>query len=339
MRSLWVDEEQFIMFKFHHHCLRHSLSTIFCILLPCLILRFDSISSTGIHEKELKFIHITKTGGGFLEDLALKYNVTWGRHFSRYGWQHGLLSMRKASIQKKYDWFAVVRNPYDRIISEFHCPYGGVGRYSYSVDEDYFNIFLMKHIITRNPTGDHYTEQYKYFDGVLVDVRAVHYEAMETEFNQLMREYDLPIVWERKVLSSEDSRYVAHKFHVRNMSKPLINLIKDVYREDFIRCTVFHDTLTVIDVSDLVYLLTAVECFSQFLCDHPQVQLFVKVYRCIRLVEYIKSGCMSRYYALPFAAPCTVIDAGSQRWEPTFLYAEKHSLSLLVGKLVDISVV
>jgi hypothetical protein len=35
--------------------------------------------------------------------------------------------LQPKTLRDKYDWFLVARNPFDRVVSEFHCRYGGVG--------------------------------------------------------------------------------------------------------------------------------------------------------------------------------------------------------------------
>ena len=74
--------------------------------------------------KELKFIHITKTGGTTIEEIGKENNINWGRFHKEYKiWHQPLIEINNFKIQK-YDWFMIVRNPYDRIISELHCNYG-----------------------------------------------------------------------------------------------------------------------------------------------------------------------------------------------------------------------
>ena len=47
----------------------------------------------------------------------------------------------------KHDYFLVCRNPYDRIISEFHCKWGGVGKYINKYDKAKMNEYLKKLLI------------------------------------------------------------------------------------------------------------------------------------------------------------------------------------------------
>ena len=105
---------------------------------------------------KLEFIHITKTGGTAVETIAARdANITWGIcHFQfqlnlgpaclRPNWVHQV-DLFKASPPwhappqwmnpNPYlgsDTFTIVRNPYDRIISEFYCKYYGFHRDEYS---------------------------------------------------------------------------------------------------------------------------------------------------------------------------------------------------------------
>ena len=71
--------------------------------------------------KRLKFIHITKTGGTSIEETGLKYNIRWGKFHAEYGnWFHEKFINKPRWLRVKYDWFTVVRNPYNRIMSEYH---------------------------------------------------------------------------------------------------------------------------------------------------------------------------------------------------------------------------
>jgi len=197
--------------------------------------------------KELKFIHITKTAGTSIEDVGFHNNIAWGRfHAEEYGWWHEIFKNKPDSLKSKYDWFTVVRNPYDRIVSEFHCLHGGVRRFGGENVKDHtvksFNDFLKDKItnwktlvpdrygICRqlSPLGDHYTPQYLYLDPNYT-IHVLKFENIEQEFNNLMSLYNLNLTLNKKVNNYEKI------FSIKDMDDELINLIEKTYHEDFIK--------------------------------------------------------------------------------------------------------
>ena len=184
--------------------------------------------------KPLKFIHITKCGGTYIENISKKKNILWGRHDPTYGkkcfdrypslWHR---IPKFTNNLEDYDWFMVVRNPYDRIISELHCPYGGLGYEINRFNPYMINKYIVERIKKRYIHGDHYTEQYKYLienDGVKQHI--LKYENIEEEFNKLMIDYDLDLCFKKKPPSS--------KFVTCDTLYPdTIKLINKVYEKDF----------------------------------------------------------------------------------------------------------
>ncbi len=178
--------------------------------------------------KELKFIHITKCAGTTIEDLGYENKVYWGRFNKEYGWWHGNFLDKSKDIKNKYDWFMVVRNPYDRILSEYYCKWGGIGKYNCNNSKEEFNKFLINKIKFRSKTGDHYTEQYKYLDKNY-NINILRFENLEYEFNKLMKKYNLKIRFNKHINKGENK-----KFKVNDFSEELIKLINEVYKDDFI---------------------------------------------------------------------------------------------------------
>lgn len=185
--------------------------------------------------KDLKFIHITKTGGTSIEDEGLSAGIEWGRHHEEYGWCHEIFTNKSEELKSKYDWFMVVRNPYERILSEFHCKWGGVGEKANFVGVKFFNDYLKGKIRNRGKItttrhgqsySDHYTEQYLYLDEA-VKVHVLKMENLTEEFNTLMSQYNIPLKLNHH---SNSNKKV---FGVHHMDSELIQLIQEVYKKDF----------------------------------------------------------------------------------------------------------
>ena len=133
--------------------------------------------------KELKFIHITKCAGTSIENIGYENNIHWGRFHKEYGYWHVKFVFKNEFLKKKYDWFVVVRNPYDRLISEFYCKYGGIGKFNnLLINKHFFNKFLYNKILNRSNVGDHYSEQYLYLDNCTT-IHILKYENLESDFN------------------------------------------------------------------------------------------------------------------------------------------------------------
>ena len=177
--------------------------------------------------KELKFIHITKCAGTTIEEIGRENKVYWGRYNREYGWWHGLFPNKRKNLKEKYDWFMVVRNPYDRILSEYYCKWGSKGKKEKD-NVEYFNKFLIMKIKNRCKRGGHYTEQYKYLDKDY-NIYILKFENLEYEFNNLMMKYNLRIK-----LDKHKNESVNKKFKVSDFSYELIKLINRVYEKDFI---------------------------------------------------------------------------------------------------------
>lgn len=179
--------------------------------------------------KELKFIHITKTGGSSIEDCAYKNKILFGRHHKEYQGWHKFFSEKSLNLKLKYDWFMVVRNPYDRVLSEYYCRWGGIGTFDIKHTKDEMNKFLIHQIRNRKPVGDHYSEQFKYLDkNPEVKIHVLKFENLKEEFDNLMKEYNLDLT-----LNVHLNKSKPKVFSINDFSKELINLINDVYSKDF----------------------------------------------------------------------------------------------------------
>ena len=98
--------------------------------------------------RKLELVHITKTGGSSLEFAASRAGINWGVcHYQRMkslgctspdldrGYQASPWHVPPKYLTSSHprqnpyvqaDLFTVIRNPYSRFVSEFHCPWMGI---------------------------------------------------------------------------------------------------------------------------------------------------------------------------------------------------------------------
>jgi hypothetical protein len=176
--------------------------------------------------KPLKFIHITKCAGTSIENAAKEKGILWGRFHQEYKFWHQVFPKVKDTVINKYDWFTVVRNPYDRILSEYHCKWGGIGSKNPHHTKQQMNAYLIRKINRRKASGDHYTEQYLYLHPT-VPIHILKFENLATEFDALMSHYNIQGI----TLTRENSS--TKFFTVSDFSPELIALINRVYDKDF----------------------------------------------------------------------------------------------------------
>ena len=193
--------------------------------------------------KRLKFIHITKTGGTSIEEIGIKHNIRWGKFHSEYGgWFHEKFINKPRWLRVKYDWFTVVRNPYTRILSEYHWCMKSDKTIETSVEQ--LNSFICKSInqvlllknninVKDNPRyiraiGGHFTQQHFYVDRHS-KIHIIKYENLKEEFDTLMKRYKLKV---RLDMHYNESIKL---YTINDLYPETIELIKTVYKKDFIK--------------------------------------------------------------------------------------------------------
>jgi hypothetical protein len=188
------------------------------------------------YKKNLKFIHITKCAGTAVENAGMEHNILWGRFHKEYGWHHRTFDTVDIKLKEKYDWFVIVRNPYDRILSEYYCKWGGVGNWDNGTfvhdTAEQMSEFLIKRILERNNASfkskSHYIEQSKYIDQT-TKIHILHFENLEEEFNKLMKSYQMSYIRLKKTNQKPNNV----KYSIKDFSKKLIDVINNVYDKDF----------------------------------------------------------------------------------------------------------
>ena len=182
-------------------------------------------------QKQLKYIHITRTAGTSIEQVGLDENKLWGRYDRDYGIFDEPFSLKSDNLKNSYDWFTVVRNPYTRLLSEYNYLKIAL-RIRNADDPKIFNSYIEKWLITlkNNPNqqiyGYHLIPQSRYIDDKY-NITIIKYENLSKGFEELMTKYKYPIVL-NKVVGKSNSPLT-----ITNISESNIDLIKTVYKKDF----------------------------------------------------------------------------------------------------------
>lgn len=195
----------------------------------------------------LLFIHIPKTGGSNIENFFFNYlkqkpsisnllsnniNLRINNHSLQhmtYLEMYYYQNFFNIDFNNKIKIITVVRNPYDRILSEYYCKWGGIGRKKIHNSIDDFNNYLINNINKRDIHGDHYTEQYLYHQNINTNLHIIKYENLYNELNDLFKKYNLKIILEDKKVNTSRKR----KFTTSDFNNELITLINNVYDKDF----------------------------------------------------------------------------------------------------------
>jgi hypothetical protein len=189
--------------------------------------------------KELKFIHIPKTGGSAIEKMGMRKGYSWGQFHGEYNKIvkshlhhpcHRFLSVYDDSFITKYDWFVIMRNPIDIIISAVHSPYahGPTPKSLYHFTVNDFNEYIKYRILSRDLySGDSFSPQHLYFTDKS-KLTILKYERLEEDFNKLMIEYNLPVRYINKLVNQSSKKFTKDDIDSENKE-----LIKKAYEKDF----------------------------------------------------------------------------------------------------------
>jgi len=228
--------------------------------------------------RKLEFVHITKTGGTAIETAAAdQAKIMWGAcHYRSISYQkcdnpdwpkvekriaermppglfyqgepwHCPHHWQLPNMFEEVDTFAVVRNPYERVVSEYYCSaYGYKGPDPDKVET--FQNWVTANVteVARDIRGHMLPQNYYVYDlnGDKVITHVLHYENLSNEFDALMQEYGISI----KLPSKGDSAPMFHTYDhskqyqgesgskhmtVNDLSPENIQTINKIYARDF----------------------------------------------------------------------------------------------------------
>ena len=198
-------------------------------------------------EKNLLFIHIPKTGGTVIEDeIKKKYKQTLysgyinnilESPFNKFSLQHQFYTTIY-KYQNKLDVnfnnikiFTVVRNPYDRIISDLFW-WKRKKKYpefkiNYNDTEEIYN-FIKNNYLNRDDLDNHNQPQYKFITdenlNLISNIKILKCETLNDTNNELNKFLGFNINIKKENVNKDYSKF---------LNKKSILLINEYYKKDF----------------------------------------------------------------------------------------------------------
>ena len=217
---------------------------VIIVFFYCIFL-INKIENFQNNKETLQFIHIPKNAGTSIENLGNKFGIKWGRFIEReknplsekpcdyYHW-HSPYFIHK----KNTKYFAIVRNPYDKIISEFYYV-GGQKDEKYVSDSHLKSFYLWLDdkykIIKSNKHWNncHILPQHEYIFDSSGKKRVDHIIYMDKDFKEnldkLFKKYNLGIdINELKKDNRKDKT-----FSKNDINQNALNKINEMYSKDF----------------------------------------------------------------------------------------------------------
>ena len=179
--------------------------------------------------KTLKFIHITKTGGTAIEQWGKEHGHRWGMYHKEYKvpgryppapWHHFFPEL-DAELRHRYDWFMVVRDPVDRVISEYYCPWAGSPSVKTDTVQD-FNRFILRGLRDKQMWATyHWALMSSYLDSTSVQ-HVLKNENLESDFGKLLRIYGIPF---DRLYRTNKARVGGHKFGREHLWQEMLGFL------------------------------------------------------------------------------------------------------------------
>lgn len=208
----------------------------------------------------LEFVHITKTGGSSIEEMGAEAGIAWARckfelcnqltvksqvnksdwecNNSRISpWHCPPMHFRSGiNMYNNSTTFAIVRNPYQRIISEYYWKklYINSASLERTNKRKLMNDWVKQALGEVEKTGTclhgHCVPMHKYthYEGKQIIDHILHMENLSTEWPALMKKYDLQMK-----MKHTNTRNKGAKLGVKDLSKDTIRKINEWAKLDF----------------------------------------------------------------------------------------------------------
>jgi len=238
----------------------------------------SAIAANGGPTKPLRFVHITKNAGTTIEEVG---KPNWGKFDGEYrdavsevygnpwAWWHVppqfMNRSAQAALRKKYDYFAVVRNPFDRVVSEYYCRWGGPNKKLH--DAARANTWINNRLVllereiatfeanrareqggkwqpgrTFKPLEGHWIPQHVFLvdekgEAFVPNENLIRFENLVTDFGDLMARYGYSETYRidshHNKSAAETAGMDVPLFTAMQLSPENVELVRRIYQQDF----------------------------------------------------------------------------------------------------------
>jgi len=212
-------------------------------------------------KNRLEFLHIAKNGGTSIENSAAIGNMRWGKcHFvlclgfcyyntcsqvdrkNRYflrpdleghpqsAWHIPIQELPSNPYGEDAALFVVVRNPYERVISEYYY-YGSSDLIMDSLKmnhKDSLNDWVAKKLKKSNHILPSYNYIFDHNTGKQVVDYVLRLETLQEDFDQLMKEFSLNVQ-----LRKDNTRHRSASLTIDDLSDESLQRINEYFYDDF----------------------------------------------------------------------------------------------------------
>lgn len=178
-----------------------------------------------IKNKNILFVHIPKNAGNSIRESMQAYNECINLT------AHAKISKLKQEANSNPITFAVIRNPWDRLVSSFHYIKGGGAKNVWDLKaqkkiKEYstFESFIKGEGILKVKNDTHFVSQSWFIDEPLD--YTISYENLSISYGEFISKNNLKVKPLRKINQSN------HKHYRQYYDQEMIKIVRDAYKED-----------------------------------------------------------------------------------------------------------
>jgi len=192
------------------------------------------------NQNKLEYHHIPKTGGTSIEDFGKLNNILWGRFNKDYKIIkkiNGVSFWHDPNFSYRKDNFTIVRNPYDRIISQFYYENRNKTRKNDDIEHFYQWLLQKKNIYLKNKyqSDAHFILQSEYVFDKTGKQKIEYVIKMEDDFvNKLDHLFNTIYNLNLDITKFPKSNVTKKTFSKNDLNIDAKNIIYNWYRDDFI---------------------------------------------------------------------------------------------------------